>query len=288
MADKISTIQTGIKSHTDNSLTDYALFMGGTNVTHEVLKAYDPLKTGYVRIFMIRKPLFLDDTIPDKLTKFKHILEYGNTTITGLNDVTVQTQEIRAGYTGRSFDIPTHATDDTNSFTITCYEFSGSPIREVIHTWINGTSDLLTGLTHYNGSTVAKSQANQTAEFIYVATDNSGEKVEYACLFANCFPKNIKNDQFNYSSGDHNLVEYAIDFTCVKYESLQINKVAQKLIDKYKLLSNSLNFFSGVKSTDDETLGEGLGYDVTSGKMTADAKSKKTNSPMSSTDLASL
>ena len=106
------------------------------------------------------------------------------------------------------------ATDSTNSFTVNCYEFSGSPIREVIHTWVNGTVDLLTGLTHYNGvdsgigrlqsnqtaefvyngvdSGIGRLQSNQTAEFVYVSTDHTGEEVEYACLLANCFPANVK------------------------------------------------------------------------------------------------
>lgn len=287
MAD-ISTIQSGIKHHTNDDLTKYALFMGGLNVTHDVLVNYDPLKTGYGRLFMIQKPVFLDNIIPDKLKKFKHILEYGNTAISGLNDVTVQTQSLTGGYVGRSFEIPTHATDDTNQFTVTCYEFSGSPIREVIHTWINGTTDLLTGLSHYNGDSIAKLQSNQTAEFIYVATDNTGEAVEYACLFANCFPKNIKNDQFNYQSGEHNLVEYPIEFSCVKYESLQINKVAQSLLNKYKLLANSLNFYSGVKSNDTTTLGTGIGYDIASGQMKAEIAGKNTNTPMTASQLASL
>ena len=282
MADTINTIQAGIKSHDKSDLTKYALFMGGLNVTHDVLANYDPLKTGYGRLFMIRKPLFLDNTISTKLSKFKHILEYGNTAISGINDVTVQFQSITGGYTGKSFEIPTHATDDTNEFTVTCYEFSGSPIRETIHTWINGTTDLLTGLAHYNGDKSAKLQANQTAEFIYVATDNTGENVEYACLFANCFPKNIKNDQFNYTSGEHNLVEYQIQFTCTKYESMQINKVAAALISKYKILANSLNFYSGVTAS---KITGGLGYDITTGQMKTDKASANTQAPMSTEEL---
>lgn len=285
---EISTIQTEIKHHTNDDLTKYALFMGGLNVTHDVLVNYDPLKTGYGRLFMIRKPVFLDNTIPSKVKKFKHILEYGNTSITGINDVTVNFQQITGGYTGKSFEIPTHATDDTNEFTVNCYEFSGSPIREVIHTWINGTTDLLTGLAHYNGDGIAKLQSNQTAEFIYVATDNTGEGVEYACLFANCFPKNIKNDHFNYTAGEHNLVEYNIQFSCTKYESIQINKVAKALLNRYKLLANSLNFYSGVKSTDNTVLGSGIGYDIASGQMTASAANQNTSVPMTSSDLARL
>ena len=264
----INTIQSNIKSHTDNTLTDYALFMGGLNVTNEVLRNYDPLKTGYGRLFMIRKPVFLDANIPDQLKKFKHILEYGNTAIAGINNVTVNMQSITGGYVGKSFEIPTHATDDTNEFSVTCYEFAGSPIREVIHTWINGAADLMTGLTHYNGvdSKISRTQANQTAEFIYIATDNTGEKVEYACLFANCFPKELKNEQFNYTSGEHNLVEYQINFTCTKYESLQINHVANELLKKYKLLANSLNFFSGIKP-DTNGIGNGVVQNWKTGKL---------------------
>lgn len=284
----ISTIQSGIKHHTNDDLTKYALFMGGLNVTHEVLRNYDPLKTGYGRLFMIRKPIFLDRNIPDQLKKFKHILEYGNTAIEGLNDVTVNFAQVTGGYVGKSFEIPTHATDDTNEFSVRCYEFSGSPIREVIHTWINGTTDLLTGLTHYNGDDTPKLQSNQTAEFIYVATDNTGEAVEYACLFANCFPKNIKNDQFNYTSGEHNLVEYTIQFTCTKYESLQINKVAQALLNRYKLLANSLNFYSGIKSSDTTTLGAGAGYDYATGQIDPAKAGAATNAPLTASELTNL
>ena len=78
---------------------------------------------------------------------------------------------------------------------------------------------------------------------IIPASSNETEKIEeieYACLLANCFPKSINNDAFNYSSGEHNLEELDIEFTCTKYESNQINKVAQALLNKYKILTNSL------------------------------------------------
>ena len=272
------TIQDGIKS-SNADMTKYALFMGGTNVTNEVLSAYDPLKTGYARLFMVRKPLFVDICIPDKMKRFKHILEYGNTQIGGLSDVQVDFQSITGGYVGKSFEIPSVAQDGTTGFNVTVYEFSGSPIREVIHTWINGTTDLLTGLTHYNGvseTDVPRSQANQTAEFIYVNTDSTGEKIEYACLLANCFPKGINIDAFNYQSGEHRLVETNVEFTCTKYESIQINKVAEKLLSKYKILANSLNFYSGYNI--EEVGGVGFGYNPTTGLLDENY-SKYTNVP---------
>lgn len=296
-----TTIQSGIKHHENDNITDYALFMGGTNVTHDVLMNYDPLKTGYGRLFMVRKPVFLEQSIPTQLKKFKHILEYGNTAVQGINDVSVNFNQITGGYVGKSFEIPSVATDDTNSFTVNCYEFSGSPIREVIHTWINGTTDLLTGFAHYNGvqkdlngGKLQRIQANQTAEFIYVSTDNTGQEIEYACLFANCFPRGIKNDQFNYTAGEHNLVEYNIEFTCTKYESLHINKVAQELIRRYRLLANSLNFNSGItvaniKPSDTNTYGEyGMQYNVKDGKFVKYDESTGTNGLLTPLSMSNI
>ena len=277
------TIQSNIKTNTSD-MTQYALFLGGTNVVNEVLQCYDPLRTGYGRIFMVKKPVFLDKTIPTKLENFKHILEYGNTGVQGLGDVTVNFNQIQGGYVGKSFEIPSYATDDTNQFTIQIYEFSGSPCREVIHSWINGTTDLLTGLTHYNGcdESLPRLQANQTAEFIYVTTDNTGEKVEYACLLANCFPRGIEQSKIaNYDAGEHNIVELNVEFTCTKYESIQINAIGQALIDKYKVLTNSLNFYSGYEAGD-TNLGysTGIHYDVKTGKLVQGVSTEDTKSPV--------
>ena len=115
--------------------------------------------------------------------------------------------------------------------------------------WINGVSDLQSGFAHYNGAELEVKQSNHTAEFIYVVTDPSGRKVEYAALFANCFPKSIKLDQFNYESGTHDLVPLDLTFTATRYMSPQINQKAQQLIEKYRVLVNSLNFNSGVRDS---------------------------------------
>lgn len=267
-----NTIQTGIKEHSNDNLTNYALFMGGTNVINEVLMCYDPLITGYGRLFMVRKPVFLEKFFEGtgKLEKFKHIVEYGNTSVQGIADVTVNTESITGGYNGKSFEIPTMATDDSTQLSVNVYEFSGSPVREVIHSWINGTRDLLSGLSHYNGvEGIEKLQANQTAEFIYVATDVTGMRPEYCCLWANCFPKGINNDPFNYNAGEHALVQTTIEFTGTKYESRQINEIGAALLAKYKINANSLNFYSGY-SADSRDLGGHnypVMYDSQTGKM---------------------
>lgn len=280
---KSVTIQTGAHEYSNDNLTKYSLMMGGLNVTHDVLKQYDPLITGYHRLFMVRKPLFLVKSNPDKLAKFKHILEYGNTGVDGLQDAQLEFAQISGGYTGRQFEVPTVAKDDTNEFTVHLYEFSGSPVREICHNWINGISDIQSGLTHYNGliatGELGYSQANHTAEFIYVVTDRTGMQVEYACLLANCVPKGYKNDQFNSGSpGSHEYVQTDVQFTCTKYEGVDINKKAAALLKNYQILVNSLEFYSGI------TIGEGekytintataTGYDNTTGQIANQNKIK--------------
>lgn len=255
----INTIQTGAHQASMNDVTKYSLMLGGLNVTHDALQQYDPLTGGYGRLFMVREPLLLNTLFKgsNKFKNFKHILEYGNTQVQGLGDVSVDFQQMTGGYAGRSFEIPSVAKDETNAFQVTVYEFSGSPIREMLHTWINAVTDLQSGLTHYGGliatGSLGYSQANQTAEFIYVVTDRTGMKVEYACMFANCFPKGYKNDQFNYQQGEHNIVETTIEFSCVKYESIDINKKANALLKNYQILVNSLEFHSGLNDKEGDT-----------------------------------
>ena len=245
------TLQQHLKSQSDAGLRNYALFLGGLDVTRDVLQSYDPFKTGFARIFMVRQPVFVRNAISDKMLNFKHMIEYANTAISGIGDIDVQTEQMTGGFAGRSFQIPTIATDGTQNLTITVYEFSGSPIREVLWFWITGVSDLQSGFSTYHVSgendpnaDLPVRQSNHTAEFVYAVTDQSGraENCEYACMFANCFPTNIQMDHLNYTAGQHEVVQYQIQFTCTKYESPQINNIAVQLLKKHKILMDSLDF----------------------------------------------
>ena len=271
-----NTFQTNIHNHNMENITEYALFLGGLNVTRDSLLQYDPLKTGFGRVFMIRTPIFVNNKIPDKMRKFKHVLEYANTEIGGNDNIELTTNDMTGGYSGKKVTIPNIATDGANDFNIKVYEFSGSLMREVIQYWINGISDIQSGLSHYYCDGTKNDvnyglpicQANQSAEFIYVATDQSGKEVEYAALFANCVPTSIQLEQFNYTAGEHNLVEMNINFTASRYMSPQINEKAKQLLVKHNALMNSLNFNSGYTNDDLYPAGDnGTYYDLNDGKL---------------------
>ncbi len=265
------TIQENIKSHNDANLTKYALFLGGLDVTHDVLASYDPFIGGKARIFMTRMPTFALDSqkgIPEKMKKFKHILEYANTGVSGINDVDVNSETMTGGYVGREFAIPTIAKNNTNTITISTYEFSGRPMGEVLHWWISGVMDLQSGFATYHGVDLAVKQSNHIAEFFYVVTDRTGKSngIEFACMFANCFPTNIKMDHLNYRAGEANIAEMDITFSCTMYESPQINAIAKKLLDKYQILMDSLDFCPKFDMNTDET-GVATAYNPETGRL---------------------
>ena len=253
MADK-NTLQSNIKQYdvSYDKLKKYAMFLGGINATKDSLAGYEPILTGNNRLFMVREPLMLTKAIPNKCHKFKHLLEYAPMSVSGLADPTVDMDAINGGYKGKGLDIPVTYNDNTTNFTVKVVEFTGSPIRDVVQYWMNGVLDSNTSITHYNGNpgNLEMNVANEFAEFVYMLTDKTGTQIEYACLLANCFPKSINLDPFNYTAGQHNIIETEIEFSCVKYEDSDINELAKHLLHNRLILSNSMNFQSGISKSE--------------------------------------
>lgn len=252
MADLVTTLRTNLRAN-DNTITNKGYWLGGTDATRDSLQQYDLLRRGYGRLFILKMPYFVEQLLPDASKKFKHLLEFANVGVDGIAGYSVEFGSVTAGYAGNTIEIPTNAKDDTNSITVKLYETSGSLIRTYVDFWITGVADPYTGLSHYHGarelvaggSSILCSQANQTMEALYVATDQSGTQVEYACLLSNMFPKASNHDHFNYEPGSHDLVDMSIEFTAIKYMSAQINALGKAAIDKYQILKNYLNYQNG-------------------------------------------
>lgn len=247
MADIATTLQTGLRENKAD-ITGYGYWLGGTDTTRACLEQYDLLRRGYGRLFILKMPYFVEQLLPDATKKFKHLLEFANVGIDGIQGYSVEFGSMTAGYAGNTVEIPTNVKDDTNSITIKLYETSGSLIRTYLDFWITGIGDPYTGISHYHGArelaspNIMCSQTNQSMEALYVATDQSGEALEYACLLTNMVPKQSPHDQFNYEPGSHDLVDFSIDFTAMKYMSSQINELGKAAIKKYQILKNYLNF----------------------------------------------
>lgn len=269
----VATLQDNIhKSNTDATFTNYAYWISGANSKHDALKQYDLLRTGYVRVFILQLPYFVEKLLPSESAKFKHMIEFGNVGIDGIQGYSVETAQATGGYNGSSVELPTSSKDDTNSVTIKVYDTQGSLMRTYIDFWITGTFDPYTGLNHYHGirsldDTACKncvfSQANHTMEMLVVATDPTGDEAEYSCLLTNMFPKQSNHDHFNYEPGSHDLVQLSLEFTCNKYVSSQINYIGSLALQQFQILKNFMKIYSGYSKKNIQDMFGSTGANIT-------------------------
>ena len=248
----LNSIQQNIKRN-EKDFSEFGLWMGGLDVSSKNIDQFDPLRVGYARIFFIRLPRFMEKLDADATKRFKHLVEMGFTRFDGINDASLEFEDIQGGYVNNKFQVPSVATDQTDSITIAVQEFSGSPVREFVDTWMTGITDPLTGLSHYHGAISDEcpfKASNHTAELIFVSTDPTGNEIEYCAMFCNMMPKSVKKSHFNYESGSHPAVSVDLEFTATKYESPQINTIGAALLNKYKILRDYLNFNSGYQPSD--------------------------------------
>lgn len=264
----VATLQDNINQPNTQNLENYAYWVGGTDTMNGALGQYDLLRTGYGRLFILQMPKFVKYLLPSETRKFKHLLEFANTGISGIQGYTVDFTTATVGYGGNTVELPVNVKDETTSITIKLYEVQGSLIRTYIDFWITGTIDPFTGLSHYHGARVVTmsqqsgdsevitsdhlylSQANHTMEALYVATDPTGEKPEYVCLLTNMFPKGSDHSHFEWESGSHDLVQLNLEFTAAKYMSAQVNYIGNVALARYNILKNYLNMYSGYSKDD--------------------------------------
>lgn len=246
-----NTIQSGIKQNTKN-YKDFSYFLGGIDVTQQNLEQFTPYIQGVSRIFMYQPPIFMNAQYPEETKNFKSLIETGYTAISGIEDIDVEFVDFEGGFNGDKFSNVSQAKDNTEEFSITLYEQTGSPIREYLDTWVTGTRDIRSGIAHYHGALINQKnrvkygEKYHTAEFIYMTLDPTGQEIEYACMFAHAFPTKVPKSHLNYEKGQRDNVSMEISFKCKKYESPAINQVAQYYLNYSQVEYNYLAFTPGI------------------------------------------
>lgn len=305
-----STIQQGVvgaknfmKKNTKN-YKDMSYFIAGIDVTDQNLDQLTPYIPGIARLFMHKEPVFMQIAFPDETDNFKSYIETGYKSVQGINDLSASAEAIQGGWANQSYEILTSVEDQTNEITIALYEQTGSPVREFLELWLTGVRDPRSGVAHYHGvvetpanistgladtdGTYSKlagqnslgngkifvpyCERNHTAEFIYYDLDPTAHYIEYACMFAHAFPKNVNKDYFNYNSGERSPVETQVQFSVMKYESRYINDLAIHYLIKDQLEYNYLNFDPLYKkdgSTHEHNYDDQINYNLTLAESTA-------------------
>lgn len=225
----------------------FSYFIQGIDVTQKNLDSLTPYVPGISRLFMHTVPAFMDKMFPDVTEAFKSYFETGYKSVTGIGNLTADPLTYEGGWAGQSFSNISAVKDDTDEITITLYEQTGSPVREFIETWMTGMRDPQSGVAHYHGAfdefeDFEYGEKNHTAEFIFVDLDPTARYIEYACLFAHCWPTRIDKSHLDYESGSHNEVALNIPFKVTKYEGRYVNDLAWYYLSQQKLRYNYLDF----------------------------------------------
>ena len=275
------SLQTGIRDY-NGDLTDYTGMMGGLVPDVHTLRSLSPETTNRTICVMYRGPWFLMHYFGSgtnaytnrPFATYKKVIEYYNMgiQISGVES-SLNSQPLQGGFAGRSINIPTvQNTNNNQTLTITVPELQGRPIANFHNMWVDGISDPITGLTHYHGlvsgsvdaetdepkrifksyagedsMALEPSMAWEVAEFLLIALDRSGARVEGAIMALGCIPAakvgfNIFDQN---ATGNSQIQQLQLTYNCQFIQSAFVNDLAARYVRQFAVFGNSLNLNPG-------------------------------------------
>lgn len=201
--------------------------------------AHDPYISGYAFIKWISVPKWIDQN-------FKAFSEKNFKAFSGVNDITMDTAGVTAGFTRTELAFATNITK-TGDFTLKYQEHSGSPLTSIYNGWVSGIRDPKTGIATYPKEYgYPYHSSNHTGTLLYVVTrpdaDNfAGKNIEFAALFTRCMPTKIPLNHFNFESGSHDPTELDQEFKAYMHIGASVEEFAAKYIadDTYKFYNEN-------------------------------------------------
>lgn len=229
----------------DAGLTTGSIFRGIPRLNNANLGEYQPFIQGRGLVIITRMPTFMEYVDPDGTKRMKNIMEKGFLSFDGINDLTVNAEEINGGTNGSKYSMVTSTSDDSKEFTIKLPEFSGSPVSNWLYMWATGIMDPHSDWGTYHGLTegitdgltqpLEYSPKNHTMELMYIQFDPTlgVNGIEYACFIANAFPTKVPRNHFNTTKGDYTIPQIDVSLSGYKYENPMITAKAKKIYTDY-------------------------------------------------------
>lgn len=277
----VVSLQSGLREYNGN-LTQYTGMLGGLTPDIHTLKSLNPLTTNRVMVVMYRGPFFMMHYFAGKngnayqnreFATYKKVIEYYNMGVQcNIQDATLASSPLQGGFAGRQINMPTVQNAQTGqTLQITVPELVGRPIANFHNMWIDGIADPITGLTTYHGlvsgsvdeydvpqrlfkannesSSLAldPSPAWEVAEFLIIALDRSGSRVEAAVMALGCVPQQkVGNEIFNMNAtGQSQIAQLQLTYSCQYVQSAYVNDLAARYVKQFAVFGNSLNFNPG-------------------------------------------
>lgn len=277
------TLQSGIREY-NGDLSPFTGMLGGLTPDIHTLRSLNPLTTNRVLCVMHRGPYFLMHYFAGKdknayasntpFATYKKIIEYYNIGITpSIGEQTLGAATLQGGFAGRTMSIATtQNAQGQQQLRISVPELCGRPVATFHNMWVDGIADPITGLTTYHGLVAGSidgdgipqrifapatgasemalepSPAWEVAEFLLIALDRSGARVEGAIMALGCTPTGkVGNDALfshnNTATSDIQKLELA--YNCQYVQSNYINDLAARYVRQFAVFGNSMNYNPG-------------------------------------------
>lgn len=231
-------------------VTKFTLFRGVPDYT--ALQQFDLYETGYSFLVCLDIPKFLsnlrdyNDEYKTLINNYRHILEYEFRGAQGIEDISVNPNEITNGITGISVITQVNEQGGTN-FTMNYFERSGSMITKVNELYLRGVKDPRTQVKRYlglygarPGSAAAQNKPNimndkgyqyEVFHFLLIVTDNTALNVERAYILASCQPNVANTSIYNVERGQIGFSELGLNFNGIPLTGRIVNAKAVEFLD---------------------------------------------------------
>jgi hypothetical protein len=254
MATTIDNIFTGLATPKD--ITAYTLARGVQDFSN--LAQFNYYEQGYSYFVVLSIPKFLQslcDVNTDYkslILNYRHLLEYDFKGLDGLENITVDTQEINNGIS--SLNVITKVMMQGGSeFSIRVNERKGSVIEKTHELYLTGIKDPRSQAKTYHGliqnGTLTAGYENEVFNFLYFTTDNTYQNIESAYLIVGAQIQSAETQMYSFDRGDIGTFrEISIPFSGYPIKGPAITAKAQNFLtyinnntvyDSYKFAYNA-------------------------------------------------
>ena len=216
------------------------LWKGVPQLSEDMLNAFEAAYTGHQFFFVIEMPRFMysgiyaNTNMHQQAKNIKAIIERASVGFNGFSNMTMEFSDQDDG-NGRKISHPTRVTKEQTDITLRLHEFAGLPLKNAIETWMTGVYDYRSEHGHYHGNLGIPGgwcNANHTMSLLVVQVDPSWTEIQDAAYYYNMMPTEVPFDHFNWTKGEHTIVEdYDLTFKCNEERSPAIMYAAEKYMN---------------------------------------------------------
>lgn len=222
------------------SLLSSRLWHGVPQLTNEQMDMFEAAYTGHTFLFVVDVPAFMtkgmyaNTNLHYQMKNLKAVIERASTGFSGPSNITADFSDMDDGAM-RKVSHVTRVTKEQSDIQLRLHEFAGLPVKNALEAWLTGTYDPKSQHGHYFGNLGIPGGwclSNHTMSMLVVQVDPSWQVIQDAAYYYNMFPQDVPFDHFEWTKGEHDIVQdYTITFRCNEERSPMIMYAAERYMN---------------------------------------------------------